>query len=313
MATSDNEGEGENYDGDEGEVEEYDGDEWEWEEEQTYNGNKQHEEGCSWSRSSPCPLGYLYTPPYELMYQGDFHQTKAHASLADRFLLVNVQATNEFSSYLLNRDVWSNVVVAETIKENFVFWQVSDRTVEGEKVKTYYKLLQLPAILVLNPITGEKMKSWSGAGVHPETLLHNLLEFMEKGPKEAMLGRSKREKTAAETEATEALEPKPSGAHEEEYSALALPEEPEMSEGRIVCCVGLRFPEGQRLCRNFVRTDPIQLLWSWCRSELMWRDESRPFQLIVAIPGAVRRLHYQSSLNLEEADLPNCLVSVVWT
>lgn len=46
-------------------------------------------------------------------------------------------------------------------------------TSEGKKVCTYYNLTTLPAVLVIDPITGQKMRGWSSM-VHPERLLEVL-------------------------------------------------------------------------------------------------------------------------------------------
>lgn len=43
-------------------------------------------------------------------------------------------------------------------------------TSEGKKVCTYYSLITLPAVLVIDPITGQRMRAWNGM-VHPERLL----------------------------------------------------------------------------------------------------------------------------------------------
>ena len=45
-----------------------------------------------------------------------------------------------------------------------------DDTSEGKKVCTYYKLDSIPVVLVVDPITGQKMRSWCGM-VQPESLL----------------------------------------------------------------------------------------------------------------------------------------------
>lgn len=45
-----------------------------------------------------------------------------------------------------------------------------DDTTEGRKVCTYYKLDSIPVVLVIDPITGQKMRSWCGM-VQPERLL----------------------------------------------------------------------------------------------------------------------------------------------
>lgn len=44
---------------------------------------------------------------------------------------------------------------------------------EGKKVCTYYNLVSVPAILVIDPITGQKMRAWSGM-VQPDRLLEVL-------------------------------------------------------------------------------------------------------------------------------------------
>lgn len=53
-----------------------------------------------------------------------------------------------------------------------------DDSTEGQKVCTYYKLQSIPAVLVIDPITGQKMHSWFGM-VQPERLLEvNILEIL---------------------------------------------------------------------------------------------------------------------------------------
>ncbi|XP_062076021.1 plant UBX domain-containing protein 7-like [Humulus lupulus] len=110
-------------------------------------------------------------------------RAKGTASSQDKWLLVNLQSTKEFSSHMLNRDTWANEAVSQTISTNFVFWQVYDDTTEGQKVYTYYKLDSIPVVLVIDPITGQKMRSWVGM-VQPERLLEDLLTFMDSGPKD---------------------------------------------------------------------------------------------------------------------------------
>ncbi|KAG6537059.1 hypothetical protein ZIOFF_002137 [Zingiber officinale] len=128
-------------------------------------------------------LASLYTPPFSLMFQGRFDQAKVEASRRGKWLLLNLQSHEEFSSHMLNRDTWANQAVAETIHSNFIFWQVYHDNIEGKKVCTYYNLFKLPAVLLIDPITGQKMNAWTGM-VHPERLLEGLLPFLDKGPKE---------------------------------------------------------------------------------------------------------------------------------
>ncbi|KAL0697717.1 hypothetical protein Bca4012_053839 [Brassica carinata] len=83
-------------------------------------------------------------------------------------------ASTEFSSHMLNRDTWANEAVSQTIKANFIFWQVYESTTEGSC--TSYKVESIPVILVIDPTTGQKMRMWCGM-VQPETLLEDLVPF----------------------------------------------------------------------------------------------------------------------------------------
>ncbi|XP_062100553.1 plant UBX domain-containing protein 7-like [Humulus lupulus] len=75
-------------------------------------------------------LASLYRPPFHIMFQGSFEKAKGTASSLEKWLLVNLQSTKEFSSHMLNRDTWANEAVSQTISTNFVFWQVYDDTTE---------------------------------------------------------------------------------------------------------------------------------------------------------------------------------------
>jgi len=104
-----------------------------------------------------------------------------------RWLIVNVQSTEEFASHQINRDTWGHSAVQEVVKSNFVLWQTYSHSEEGARVCAWYKLGVeaggggLPAVLILDPITGMKLKHWRGF-VEPETLLVDLMAFLEDHP-----------------------------------------------------------------------------------------------------------------------------------
>ncbi|GMY18049.1 plant UBX domain-containing protein 7 [Fagus crenata] len=291
-------------------------------------------------------LASLYRPPFHLMLNGPFEKAKEAASVQDKWLLVNLQSTKEFTSHMLNRDTWANEAVSQTISTNFIFWQVYDDTTEGRKVCTYYKLDSIPVVLVIDPITGQKMRSWSGM-VQPERLLEDLLPFMDSGPKHHHITlsnkrpressstppqRSKDETneedeempralaastecmedstgmTAKDKDVTVTVEEKTCSIKKLSYPPL--PEEPK-GDRNLLCRVGFRLPDGRRVQRNFFRTDSIQLLWSFCSSQLE-EAETRPFRLTHAIPGASRSLDYDSQSTFEESGLANSMISVTW-
>lgn len=291
-------------------------------------------------------LASLYRPPFELMFQGAFEKAKDYAKMQNKWLLLNLQSNKEFSSHMLNRDTWANDAVAQTIRTNFIFWQVYDDSEEGSKVCTYYKLYSIPVILLIDPITGQKMHSRSGM-VEPEVLLEDLLPFMDGSPSDhhvTLSHKRPRESSQAPTSHVQPV-PVPDESNEDEELQLALaasmenykevskddgqkegsdasaeakvkkpaylplPEEPK-GDRSLLCRIGVRLPDGHRVQRSFLRTDPVQLLWSFCYSEL--KGDERPFRLTQAIPGASKSLDYDNPATFEESGLANTMVSVTW-
>ncbi|KAI3696145.1 hypothetical protein L1987_79155 [Smallanthus sonchifolius] len=282
-------------------------------------------------------LASLYRPPFALMYQGPFEKAKEAANRHNRWLIVNVQSTREFNSHTLNRDTWANEAVAQTISSNFIFWQVCDDVEEGSKIITYYKLDSVPVTLVIDPITGQKMRLWRGM-IQPECLLEDLLQFLDASPKEHHVNLSLKCPTR---EISDFLPPKiqdetnedddemklacalsmegcevgleDSGTikedpKKEKHNYPPLPEEPK-GDGSLLCRVGLRLPDGRRVQRNFLRSDAIQLLWSFCAANC---GDEKPFRLTHAIPGAVKDLDYESKLKFDESGVANSIISVTW-
>ncbi|XP_025626162.1 plant UBX domain-containing protein 7 isoform X3 [Arachis hypogaea] len=317
-----------------------------FEEEMRRPGVWETEQGAaSTAETSRDNLASLYRPPFHLMFNGTFDKAKGAASMQDKWLLLNIQSTTEFSSHMLNRDTWANEAVSQTISTNFIFWQVYDDTTEGRKVCTYYKLESIPVVLIIDPITGQKMRSWSGM-VQPESLLEGLLAFLDAGPKDHHMTlshkrprgassppKAKDENKDEEEEIQRALAASMEGMigsnvaagsdNKEADSAVSqqeaalpkrpsypvLPEEPK-AERSLLCRVGVRLPDGRRVQRNFLRTDPIQLLWSFISAQV--GDETKPFRLAQAIPGANKVLDYESNSTFEESGLANSMIFVTW-
>lgn len=286
-------------------------------------------------------LASLYRPPFALMYHGPFEKAKDAANAQNRWLVVNLQSTREFSSHMLNRDTWANEAVAQTITNNFIFWQVCDDTEEGSKISTYYKLDSVPVTLVIDPITGQKMRLWRGM-IQPESLLEDLLQFMDGSPKDHHISLSNKrprenphtsppkiqdetnEEDDEDMKLAQALSmgtmkdsdegsledsgPTKEVPEKEKHIYPPLPEEPK-GDRNLLCRVGVRLPDGRRLQRNFLRSEPIQLLWSFCAANC---GDEKPFRLTHAIPGAVKDLDYNSSLTFDEAGVANSMISVTW-
>ncbi|TVU16503.1 hypothetical protein EJB05_40071 [Eragrostis curvula] len=299
--------------------------------------------------SSRDNLASLYRPPFSLMFNGPFDKAKLEASVLDKWLLINLQSKEEFSSHMLNRDTWGNEAVAQLVRTNFIFWQVYHDTSEGRKVCTYYKLVSMPAILLIDPVTGQKMRGWNGM-VHPDRLLEDLLPYLEKGPKDHHAVQPQKRPRQVDQDSTMGKQGKTSVMDEDEELARAvaasleqgkevagesdatddmaeteeedepslnikldyppLPEEPTGSRD-LLCRVAVRLPDGRRIQRNFLHTDPIKLLWSLCCPKLE-DGEKRPFHFVQTIPGASQILEFGSDLTFKEAGLANSMINLLW-
>lgn len=99
-------------------------------------------------------LADLFRPPFDIMYKGAFEEVtqkkldrsdhalarvadplpiyiitlKARAAAREgkKWLLINVQDQSEFACQVLNRDLWSDSIVKEILKESFIFLQVRE-------------------------------------------------------------------------------------------------------------------------------------------------------------------------------------------
>jgi len=88
-----------------------------------------------------------------------------------------------------------------------------------------------------------------------------------------------------------------------------LPEEPTGSRD-LLCRVAIRLPNNRRIQRNFLHTDPIKLLWSFCAPQVE-DGERRAFHFVQAIPGASQKLELGSDLTFKEAGLANSMINLL--
>lgn len=126
-------------------------------------------------------LQELFRPPLDLIFRGSLASAREAGSVKNKWLLVNIQDGTEFLCQTLNRDVWSNQTVKDILKEHFIFWQVDHQSLEGLKYIQFYKVKRFPHVSIIDPRTGELMKSW------PITIDHNsfcdsVIEFLTEHP-----------------------------------------------------------------------------------------------------------------------------------
>ncbi|KAF8119099.1 hypothetical protein N665_0001s0150 [Sinapis alba] len=286
-----------------------------------------------------------------LLFEGrTFEEAKTTCCTRNLWLLVNLQSKTEFASHTLNRDVWANDVVSETVMSSFVLWQVYDNTIEGKKISSFYKIYSAPpVVLVVDPVTGQKMRMWSGV-IEAQSFVEDLSWFFEAGPHEhiASLIRHRRPETEEEdhTCSTSNQVPVPSWGEEfenvetcsssnnsdtsswgagfeesaeveEEKNGLGFPDLTEEAkldcDKSLVCNLCVRFPDGRRKQRRFLKTEPVQLLWSFCYSHMEgYYERNKAFKLVHAIPGACKTLDYGVNATFQESGLANSMISVAW-
>lgn len=105
----------------------------------------------------------MFSPPTHLLHKaGGFQGARQMAKDSKRWLLVNIQKDDEFSSHALNRDVWRNDLVENLIREGFILWQERDVAPEGSKFVQRYKVEQYPHVSIIDPRTGRLL--WSKEG-----------------------------------------------------------------------------------------------------------------------------------------------------
>jgi hypothetical protein len=99
-------------------------------------------------------LADLFKPPFDIMFAGTFEELRITGQKKRRWLLINLQDSTQFSSQVLNRDVWNHEGVRAILSKHFLFWQIHKVTDDGLKFKQLYNIDSFPYVAVLDPRTG---------------------------------------------------------------------------------------------------------------------------------------------------------------
>jgi len=129
-------------------------------------------------------LNDMYRTPQGLTFHGTLERAMQEGVREGKWILVNIQAHDEFKCHILNRDVWSDEMIKTIISSSFIMWQRYTVSADGEKYKTYYPFESLPHIAILDPRTGERLISWDGGGsswsqLGKENLIMTLTDFLD--------------------------------------------------------------------------------------------------------------------------------------
>ena len=141
--------------------------------------------GASEASSKSSMLARMFQPPWDLMYKGPWDSAREEGREQKKWLLVNIQDGSVFDCQVLNRDLWKNSGVAETVRENFIFLQYNREDVRAEQYLQYYfqqhhDIDLYPHIAIVDPRTGEQVKVWSGEVPKAPEFLMQLHEFLDR-------------------------------------------------------------------------------------------------------------------------------------
>lgn len=142
--------------------------------------------GASETSSKSTLLAEMYRPPFDLMSRLPWDAAREEGRQNERWLLINIQDPSIFDCQVLNRDLWKDTGVRDTVKENFIFLQYNKDDERGTPYLQYYfqgsdVSDNYPHIAIVDPRTGEQVKVWSGAPVvkAPDFLMQ-LHEFLDR-------------------------------------------------------------------------------------------------------------------------------------
>ncbi|KPI45565.1 UBX domain-containing protein 5 [Cyphellophora attinorum] len=130
-------------------------------------------------------LARLFQPPWDLMYGGSWEEARDEGKEQKKWILINIQDGSIFDCQALNRDLWKNDQVTETIKENFIFIQYSKDDPRADQYNSFYfqdhqNPDQYPHVAIVDPRTGEQIKLWSRKIPTPAEFLMQLHEFLDR-------------------------------------------------------------------------------------------------------------------------------------
>jgi UBX domain-containing protein 7 len=130
-------------------------------------------------------LARLFQPPWDLMYKGEWDSARDEGKENKKWLLVDIQDPSIFDCQALNRDLWKNESIVETVQENFVFIQYNkDDPRASQYIQYYFPGYQSPAeyphVAIVDPRTGEQSKLWSRKVPPAPDFLMQLHEFLDR-------------------------------------------------------------------------------------------------------------------------------------
>lgn len=281
----------------------------EWEEQERPNRRSRLQNSrMSELTSTQKRLADLFKPPFDIMERTNLDGAKVKGRADKKWILINIQDQTEFQSQVLNRDFWSNKKVKEIVREQFIFLQFQNDSLNGENYINFYHADMFPHISILDPMTGERVHQWKDGEVpNVDEWLTDVELFLEKfslqpnssnpivkheakfdpdamteeqqiefALKQSMAGASAAD--AINVDGEDPAPPAPEETveeHEQDPFDSILPEDHTEPTDVPTTRVQFRFPNGKRLIHKFAfDSDTVGQLFSWLKFVLLQEDES---------------------------------------
>ncbi|GAB0495361.1 hypothetical protein MMPV_006661 [Pyropia vietnamensis] len=100
----------------------------------------------------------------DVAFVGTFDEAMQFAKAVSKWLLVNVQSADTPASDALNREVWGRPATRDLLDTSYVLWQVDATSSDGIRYLTYYPSGIPPVVAVVDPRSGERLRSWDASG-----------------------------------------------------------------------------------------------------------------------------------------------------
>ncbi|KAI1614535.1 hypothetical protein EDD36DRAFT_231000 [Exophiala viscosa] len=141
--------------------------------------------GASEASSRSTRLARLFQPPWELMFKGEWDDARDEGKEHKKWILVDIQDPSIFDCQALNRDLWKNEGIVDTLKENFLFIQYNKDDPRATQYIQYYfqdhsSPDAYPHVAIVDPRTGEQIKLWSRKVPSAPEFLMQIHEFLDR-------------------------------------------------------------------------------------------------------------------------------------
>ena len=164
-----------------------------------YNSNKSKTHRHHHHRdTSEIPLQNMYLAPPSLVSKFSFLSALNLAREKKKWFLINIQSATVPACGILNREIWRHPDIANIVSQSFIFLQLNHN---DERAEAYFgkyygvldvdeesegmlcagnhrKIIQLPHIALLDPVSGHRWKVWDGPGLpDKDRFLADLSEY----------------------------------------------------------------------------------------------------------------------------------------